>query len=154
MKKLLVIIKLSLLLSMGVNAEIVFRAKCENPKGVMFSSSIAHLRDNKQLGANYEEDSFLGSDKIELIYDNNKPNEIQFIWGSDNKMETLYAKNKNFYHWGFIKENNLTDGFYFGHWSFSLPNKTLTYYKGNTHKTGISTGIQNGLYSSKCEIIE
>ena len=153
MKKLLGIVVLGLLLSGNVYAEIVFRVKCENPKGITYSESFAHLLDDKKLGGNFVEDQFTGSDQIELIYDNSKPNEIQFIWGTDNRMEKLYAKNDKFFHWGLF-DKNFGNGFYWGHWSFSLPNKTLTHNKGNTHSTGISTGITNAIFTSKCEIIE
>ena len=152
MKKLLGIVVLGLLLSVNANAEIVFRVKCENPKGITYSESVAHLQNDKKLGGNFEKDQFTGSDQIELIYDNSKPNEIQFIWGTDNRMEKLYAKNDKFFHWGLF-DKNFGNGFYWGHWSFSLPNKTLTHNKGNTHSTGISTGISNAIFTSKCEII-
>ena len=152
MKKLLGSVVLGLLLSGNANAEIVFRVKCENPKGITYSESVAHLQNDKKLGGNFEKDQFTGSDQIELIYDNSKPNEIQFIWGTDNRIEKLYAKNDKFFHWGLFDEN-FGNGFYWGHWSFSLPNKTLTHNKGNTHSTGISTGISNGIFTSKCEII-
>ena len=152
MKKLLGSVVLGLLLSGNANAEIVFRVKCENPKGITYSESVAHLQNDKKLGGNFEKDQFTGSDQIELIYDNSKPNEIQFIWGTDNRIEKLYAKNDKFFHWGLFDEN-FGNGFYWGHWSFSLPNKTLTHNKGNTHSTGISTGISNAIFTSKCEII-
>ena len=152
MKKILGIVVLCLLLSVNANAEIVFRVKCENPKGITYSESVAHLQNDKKLGGNFEKDQFTGSDQIELIYDNSKPNEIQFIWGTDNRMEKLYAKNDKFFHWGLF-DKNFGNGFYWGHWSFSLPNKTLTHNKGNTHSTGISTGISNAIFTSKCEII-
>ena len=152
MKKLLGIVVLGLLISGNTNAEIVFRVKCENPKGITYSESVAHLQNDKKLGGNFEKDQFAGSDQIELIYDNSKPNDIQFIWGTDNRIEKLYAKNDKFFHWGLFDEN-FGNGFYWGHWSFSLPNKTLTHNKGNTHSTGISTGISNAIFTSKCEII-
>jgi hypothetical protein len=151
MKKLLAIIVLGLFFSGNAFADIVFRAKCENPEGITFSESIAHLQNNKKLGGDYTKDKFTGSDQIELIYDDSKPNEIQFIWGSDNKIEKLYAKNDKFFHWGLF-DKNYGNGFYWGHWSFSLPNKILTHNKGNTHSTGISTGISNQIFTSKCEI--
>ena len=151
MKKLLGIVVLGLLLSGNAYSEILFRAECENPKGVRYSESMLHLDNDKIISTKYKEDQFLGSDTIELIYDNNKPNEIQFIWGTENKIEKLYAKNEKFFHWGFI-DNNFSNGFYWGHWSFSLPNKILTYYKGNTKSDGISTGITTSIFSSKCII--
>tara|TARA_B100001564_G_C20139367_1_gene445912 strand:+ start:7 stop:468 length:462 start_codon:yes stop_codon:yes gene_type:complete len=151
MKKLLVIMVLGLLWSISSFADIVFRAKCENPKGISYSDSIAHLQNDKKLGGSFEEDQFTGSDQIELIYDDAKPDEIQFIWGTDNKIEKLYARNDKFFHWGMF-DKNFGNGFYWGHWSFSLPNKILTHNKGNTHSTGISTGISNQIFSSKCEI--
>tara|TARA_B100001250_G_scaffold373229_1_gene359231 strand:+ start:2574 stop:3035 length:462 start_codon:yes stop_codon:yes gene_type:complete len=152
MQKFLGIVVLGLLISGNTNAEIVFRVKCENPKGITYSESVAHLQNDKKLGGSFEKDQFTGSDQIELIYDNSKPNEIQFIWGTDNRIEKLYAKNDKFFHWGLFDEN-FGNGFYWGHWSFSLPNKTLTHNKGNTHSTGISTGISNAIFTSKCEII-
>ena len=149
MKKILEIIILILLFNTNSYSEILFRAECENPKGVRYSESMLHLNNNKIISSDYSKDQFTGNDKIELIYDNNKPNEIQFIWGTENKFEKLYAKNEKFYHWGFI-DNNFSNGFYWGHWSFSLPNKILTYYKGNTNSDGISTGIVTSIFSSKC----
>ena len=150
-KKLLSILVLGLLCCNVSYSKIVFRAECENPNGVRFSTSILHLQNDRLLTGEYEKDKFLGDDYIELIYDNSKPNQIQFIWGTDNRTENLSARNEKFYHWGFIKEN-LADGFYYGHWSLSIPNKTLTYYKGNTRSDGISTAISNGMFSSKCKI--
>ena len=151
MKKLLLIIVLGLLFGGSGYAEIVFRADCENPKGVRFSESIAHLKNDELISSYYEKDQFTGNDIIELIYDNSNPKQIQVIWGEVSKFHNLHAANENFYHWGFI-DKNFGNGFYWGHWSLSLPNKTLTYYKGNTSSTGIGTGIANGLYSSKCKI--
>jgi hypothetical protein len=152
MKKLFpIILVLCSMWSGSAYSKIIFRALCDNPEGVSFSRSIAHLRENKVLKSNYEKDKFVGDDKIEIIYDNNKLEQIQIIWGTDNRTEKLTARNNDFYHWSFIKQN-IANGFYYGHWSLSLPNKTLTYYKGNTHKDSISTGINNGMYSSNCEI--
>jgi hypothetical protein len=149
MRKLFLTILFIIVLSENVFAEIIFRAECENPKGIRFSEDILHMQDNKKSLVDFEEDKFSGSDKIELIYDTNKKDQIQFIWGTENKFEKLYAHNSNFYHWGFV-DNNYGNGFYWGHWSFSLPNKILTYYKGNTSSTGLSTGIATSLFKSKC----
>ena len=77
MKKLLSILVLSLLLSGSGYAEIVFRADCENPKGVRFSESIAHLKNDELISSYYEKDQFTGNDIIELIYDNSNPKQIQ-----------------------------------------------------------------------------
>ena len=51
----------------------------ENPKGVILSSAVTFVITSSWEQIAEEGDSFLGSDKIELIYDNNKPNEIQFM---------------------------------------------------------------------------
>ncbi|MDC0046431.1 hypothetical protein OAJ20_02230 [Candidatus Pelagibacter sp.] len=151
MKKLLALVVLSLMICGNAYSKIVFWAVCENPKGVRNSESILHLDNDKIISTKYKEDQFPGSDTIELIYYDNRPNEIQFIWGAEKKNEKLYAQNENFFHWGFI-DNNFSNGFYWGHWSFSLPNKMLTYYKGNTNSDGISTGIATSIFSSKCII--
>ena len=148
--KLLIILLINLFIVANANSKIVFRVECDSPEGVRYSESIAHLQNNKIISGNYEADKFTDDgDKIEIIYDDANPKQIQLIWGDDIKYYQLYARNEKFYHWGFIDEN-YANGFYWGHWSISLPNKILTYYKGNTNSTGIGTGIANGMYSSKC----
>tara|TARA_B100001057_G_C22071748_1_gene652283 strand:+ start:42 stop:500 length:459 start_codon:yes stop_codon:yes gene_type:complete len=149
MKKLLAIVVLSLLFNTNVFAEILFRAECENPKGVRYSQDIYHLQNDKINTVEFEKDKFSGSDTIELIYDTSNQDQIQFIWGSENKFEKLYAYNEKFYHWGFV-DKNFANGFYWGHWSFSLPNKLLTYYKGNSSSTGSATGLATSIFSSRC----
>ena len=149
MKKLFVIVLLGLFLSTNVIAEIKFRVECENPKGVIFLEDIYHLQNNKINRVEFEEDKFSGSDTIELIYDNSNKDQIQFIWGSENKFEKLYAYNEKFYHWGFV-DRNFANGFYWGHWSFSLPNKLLTYYKGNSSSSASATGMKTQIFSSRC----
>ena len=48
-----------------------------------------HLDNDKIISTKYKEDQFLGSDTIELIYDNNKPNELQFILNEKENYDIL-----------------------------------------------------------------
>ena len=72
MKKLLVIIILTLFLTSNSFADILFRVVCDSPKGKMLSHQIIKP-DNKEILTEFEDDQYSDDDKIELIYDSSKP---------------------------------------------------------------------------------
>ena len=92
MKKLLLAVLLSLILSGNAFTEIIFRAECENPKGIRFSEDILHMQDNKKSLVDFEQDKFSGSDKIELIYDTNKKDQIHLCQNKLFQQHQLFLK--------------------------------------------------------------
>jgi len=149
MKRFLMILVIFLLIPNLVNAEIIFRATCDSPKGKHLIHDIKKIDNTKEL-SEFVDDQFLNRGKIELIYDSSKPDRIQLIWGKDNELFYLDGYNDKFFHWGTIKKNNNIDGFIWDNWSFSLPNMFLIYSKGDTHDHKYATGISSLTFYSKC----
>ena len=150
MKKLIFIFFL-ILFSTASYAEIVIRVICDSPKG----KSISHLiikPDNEVIFNVFSDDKYLDDDKIELIYDSNNPNHIQFIWDTTNELKKLSGYNENFFHWRLF-DKNYANGFYWGDWSFSLPNLILTHAKGHTNDDSLGSGIVSEIFYSKCKRI-
>jgi hypothetical protein len=151
MKKLLAIVVLGLLFTNNLSAKIVFRVICEAPQGKGVGAS-TNTVDNKTRYDGFKDDGYPDNDVIELIYDNNNPNQIQRIWGKDNESIKLDAYNEHFYHWRLFKPN-YANGFYWGDWSFSLPDLMMIWTKGFTSKDGLGSGITSTTLYSKCKRI-
>ena len=151
MKKLLEIVVLGLLFTNNLSAEIVFRVICEKPQGKNITKSTSKF-DGKVNFGKFTDDGYPDSDLIELIYDNNSPKQIQRIWGKDNESIKLDAYNEHFYHWRMF-DKNYASGFYWGDWSFSLPDLMLVWTKGSTYNDAFGSGISSTTMYSKCKRI-
>ena len=98
----------------------------------------------------FNPDRYPDDDLIELIYDDSSPGYIQRIWGKDNDSIKLDAYNENFYHWRLF-DKNYANGFYWGDWSFSLPDLMMIWTKGNTHGDTLGSGITSTTLYTKCK---
>ena len=105
---------------------------------------------SESLYENIETPHYPDDDLIELIYDDSSPGYIQRIWGKDNDSIKLDAYNENFYHWRLF-DKNYANGFYWGDWSFSLPDLMMIWTKGNTHGDTLGSGITSTTLYTKCK---
>ena len=142
---------MGLLFTSSLSAEIVFRVICEKPQGKNISKSTGKI-DNEVRFDKFTDDAYPDNDLIELIYDKNKSNHIQRIWGKDNESIKLTAHNEKFYHWRMF-DTNYAKGFHWGDWSFSLPDLMLIWTKGTTYNDGLGSGISSTTMYSKCKRI-
>ena len=110
------------------------------------------LDTGTELPDKFIDDGYPDNDLIELIYDKNNPNKIQRIWGKDNDKINLTAFNEDFFHWRLF-DKNFSNGFYWGDWSFSLPDLMLVWTKGSTYNDAFGSGISSTTMYSKCERI-